>query len=229
MAQKFVIPLVTESVSAFRKLVQENGGPDHFFERLNVSIVDVLSEFNRNTRRSAQLLEESLSDENYRRRVVGSIADDEDREFVEAFFTGWDQWRILYPRLHEMARLLLMGSLRDILLGPITEVVNDVWDCDANVYLDTYREDLYIKSVMKLSHPNKELGGANGWIISSKLDSYLRSIHIMLTALSLRESEIQLIRIPAGKPIIDEILEALEGIGKSLETLRKQFEQMKSP
>jgi hypothetical protein len=140
------------------------------------------------------------------------VAGDDDRDFVHQFLVGWDQWQRLYPRPYEIAKMLLMGSLRDRLIGPIPEVVNDVWDCDANIYLDMFREDLYVKSVMKLFQPNKELGGPNGWVTSGRLDSYLSTIQMMLNALSLEESELELIHIPAGKQVIDELLKALGSI-----------------
>jgi hypothetical protein len=227
MAEKFVIPLVAESVSAFRGLVQENGGPEQFFQKLSDNTVGVISEFVRNHRRLGEVLLASLSNEDYRRRLVEAILDDGDKSFINEFFAGWDEWRRLYPVPYEFVELLLMGSLRSMLLGPIPEQVNDMWDCDTNLYLDAFRENLYVKSVMKLFRPDKELGGPNGLVISSSLESYLRSIQLMLNSLSLRDSEINLIRVPSGRKIIDETIEVLNTIEKTIGNLRKQFELMK--
>jgi hypothetical protein len=126
-------------------------------------------------------------------------------------------------------KIVAYWLVKRILLGPIPQVVNDVWDCDTNISVDTFQEELIVKTVMKLFQPNKELGGPDGWVTSSTLESFLRSIQLMLDSLLLRDSEIELIHIPAGRPIVDEVLKVLETIGKSLESLRKQFEQMRSP
>jgi hypothetical protein len=229
MPLKFVIPLATEAASAFRKLVEEHGGPEHFFEQMTDSGVKIIAELMQNNRRASQVLYEATANEVYQREVIESINDDADREFVEVFFAGWRKWKLFNPTPWETLKIFLTGSLKESLLGPVPRQVNDVWDCDAMVYLDTFGEDLYVKSVMKLYRPNKELGGSYGWITSSSVKSYLSTISMMLNALSLRESEMELIRIPPSRAaIIDDILHSAESVSKSLETVRQQFEKMKS-
>ena len=229
MSTTFAIPIAAESASALQKLVNDHGGPESFFKELGDNGVNIIAAFIRDDRAASQLLYKSITDSAYRSEVIASLTSDLDRDFLNQFFAGWDRWKLLYPGLYDNFITLLMGSLVNLLVGPVPEQVNDVWDCDAIVYLDTFREDLYVKAVMKLYHPDKELGGSAGWITSSSVASYLRTISMMLTALRRRDSERELINLPQSRSsIIDGILSAIELIGKNLEDVKEQFQKMKS-
>ncbi len=187
MPLKFTIPITSELTSALQKLVEEHGGPQQFFEQMNTNGVTIMAEFMQKYQRVSQVLYEATTNEIYRRELVESTLNQTDREFVEGFLNGWNKWGTLNPRPFETIKTFIMGSLKDALLGPIPQQVNDGWDCDGIVYLDTFREELYVKTITKLYRPDKELGGPSGWVTSSSVSSYLRTISMMLQTLFLRE------------------------------------------
>jgi hypothetical protein len=135
----------------------------------------------------------------------------------------------MYSQRYKIVKIILMGPMRDVLRGPIPQSVNDVTECTSAVYLDTYTEDLHVKSVLKLVDSNKNLGGPDALVMAARLSSFLRTVDLMLESVSLRESELELIHIPTGRPIVDALLELVESIEATLKRLREQFGKIKGP
>jgi hypothetical protein len=86
-----------------------------------------------------------------------------------------------------------------------------------------------VKSVLKLVDSNKNLGGPDALVMAARLSSFLRTVDLMLESVSLRESELELIHIPTGRPIVDALLELVESIEATLKRLREQFGKIKGP
>jgi hypothetical protein len=134
----------------------------------------------------------------------------------------------MYPVEYPFIDAILNANSRDILNGPIPLLVNDVGSCSSAVFLDAFTESFHIKVALRFLSANKTLGDANTLVIASRVPQYIASIGIMLDALSLRDSELELFHIPPNRDVVDRIIESFEGLQRTLTEVRTKFEKVKS-
>jgi hypothetical protein len=114
-----------------------------------------------------------------------------------------------------------------MLLGSIPAMANDPQYCTSRLYLDGFTENFRVQTLLRLTHPNKELGGTDVFVLSTSLLRFLGTVRIMLASIKLQPSEIGLFKIPNDQNIITAVLEGLTGIRERVDDLQKQFEGMR--
>lgn len=221
MEVEFALPAVDEFCSSLRKLVTDHGGPEKFFASLSDDY-QILTNIGIEHVRTLSRL---FNDAGFREKFSQQISQEEDRHFLKGFLKGWNIWSDISPDNSQIVELTLIRPSDVLNYTPTT--ANDPQQCTSLIYLDSYTETFRVKSILRLTWPNKELGGTDVFIIASSLQRFLGTIRIMLASIILRESEMRLFKIPNDQEIIPEALDALTKIRELTDNLQKQFERMR--
>ena len=219
----FSIPAIDEFCRVLRAVITESGGSDQVFKQLTDEPDETIKK-----------LAVTIGTQNVLRNIIEGNANlilnqagnDEDRELLQAFWGAWEVWSELYPVQAHAAKLVTIPA-SDFLSMPIPKIVNDVFSCTSSISLETFTEEFIVSSVLKLSMPDKDIGGPNIFVMSGTVESFLDTIRLMLNSIRLRGTEVGLFKIPADREITESILNRLDRIRTMAETLKTQFENMK--
>lgn len=222
----FNIPAVEGFCRAVRTGVAECGGSEGFFKTLTENTREtfrkVLPDGN-----DQRIFVKLLNDPEYYTIFLNQIIAEEDKRFMHNFFQGWKIWSESFPLEAEEIRLALVPTVDVLLNGPVPRVVNDVISCLSLIDLEAYAEAFMVKSILRLSSANKEIGGPNALVMAGRLTSLLGTITIMLNSLRLRGTEVGLFKVPEDKNAVVHVLTQLDQIERAIVDLRTQFENMK--
>jgi hypothetical protein len=216
-------PLANQLCTAIRAAVDKLGG-DEFFDKLEDNAVAFDEEFSKESLRP--ILARCLGDSTFRTRVLVQVSTDQNREFLSRFLDAWDLWKELFPSDHEWITLALSGPPLKELFGPIPFRTNAFFRCISELQLDSYFEDLRVKSSIQLAYANKQLGGDGTLILSGSVSNFLESLRIALNSLILEKDEASLFKIAKDSEIVSNITEELGHIKTIADVLLKQFEGM---
>jgi hypothetical protein len=219
----FRIPVVDHLCSQLRAIVKEFGGPANFFSKLSEDSISVTRKVDFQYR---EILSKLLDDTNFRVRFARQIGEAEDRGFVDDLLEAWDLWRELSPDDGQQVGMALIDPY-EVLLGPTPDIVNDPQYCNSRIYLDSYSEHFKVQTSLKLTSPNKELGGKDVFVMSAFLPRFIGTVRLMLESITLEPAEVALFKIPDDRKIIVDILEELNRVRQQVDELQQQFEGMR--
>lgn len=219
----FVVPRLAHLVKALREFVDSNGGPTEVFDALTKG-PDEMRKFGSGSPALRRLLLRLIDEAQFRSAALEALGAGDDRSYLESVFRGLEAWRYTAKTQFEYVRLVLMGSLREMLGGPIPFIANDFRNCQSDLFLDAASNELRARAVIKLAEPDKSIGGPNGLVLAGAVADFLIDADILLSSLLLDDDEVELLKISG--PIKEELLGGLSRIEKTVESLRKQFERM---
>lgn len=220
------IPIADRLCVAVQEAVQKLGGPDTFFDKLSENSSKFVDNFGKGEWQIRFLLRQCLAETSLRNHILSGISSASDREFLNKFLEGWEIWKQLEPQDHHWIMLVLAGAPIDDLLSSIPYRTNEVFRCTSALQIDSFYEDIFIKSAIQLSFPNKDLGGEGVLILSASVGSYIDSVRLILDSLLLGKRELRLFKIPKESRITTRILSELAELSEVVEKLKQQFEQM---
>src|SRR5262245_17885529 len=111
-----------------------------------------------------------------------------DRSFAVAFLQGWEAWARIVPRQAEWIRLGLL-PVDHVFEGPGPRVVNDVFNCISTISLEAFEEGFMVRTLLKLSEADKNIGGPEVLVMAGTLPSFLTTLDMMIRSLILNEDE----------------------------------------
>jgi hypothetical protein len=217
------MPLADELCAAVRAVVEKLGGAE-FFGKLDDNTTEFNEEFSNESLRP--ILARCLEDLTFRAQFLAQVSTESDREFLSHFLDSWDLWKELFPHDHNWTRLALAGPAIQELFGPIPYRANEFFRCVSTMQLDSYFEDLRLKSSIQLGYANKQLGGDGALIVAGSVSSFLESLNIALNSLVLNEAETLLFKLSRENDIISGVTKELNNITTTVDILLKQFEGM---
>jgi hypothetical protein len=223
MSDRIPITLIRDLIEALTTRLRK-AGLAKFFDELDDDTYASISISDREVinRTFLRLIE----DEAFRAGILAAL-NGEDRTLVGDFLDWFDRWTDLNPYEYNWVRTRLSGSAQAILRTGIPETVNAFLEAYASITLDSESEQYSVKCGIMLGWADKTLGGDHVLATASPIYPFLGSIVMMLSALRLRDSEIEALKLPQDRPIHENIESALNDIQREVDALKVQFSKLK--
>jgi len=224
MSDNIPIDTLRDLVNALKTRLKGDDGTAKFFNELDEETYEKASVSDRED--TNRLLLRLIEDKGRRGNVL-SVLSDEDRVLITYFLNAFDLWVDLNPDDYNWVRARLSGDAYSILRGPLPTTTNAFLEIYTAITVDSRSEEYSVKSGIALGWADKAIGGDHILATASHLTPYLGSVAMMLHALRLRDSEIEVLKLPADRDIHGGIESALNDIQEELEVLKQQFKKMK--